>query len=181
VGAGSDILQFPAFDEGDTLNAIIDTPRGSRNKYKYDEKKKVYKLTGVLPAGASFPYDFGFLPSTRGEDGDPLDVLILMDEPTFTGCFVPARLIGVIEASQTEKGKTERNDRLLAVSTESRNHKDLRHVNDLNANLRHEIEHFFVSYNAVKDKQFEVIGSNGPERARELVQEGIRQFEKGGK
>ena len=181
VGAGFDLLHFPVFEDADTLNAIIDTPRGSRNKFKYDEKKQVFKLAGVLPAGASFPYDFGFLPSTKGEDGDPLDVLVLMDEPTFTGCFVSARLIGVIEASQTEKGKTERNDRLLAVSTDSRNHKDLRHLHDLHPNLRHEIEHFFVSYNAAKGKQFEVLGANGPERARELVEQGMKGFSKGGK
>lgn len=178
---GSDILGFDTFEDSGTLNAIIDTPRGSRNKFKYDEKKHVFKLAGVLPAGASFPYDFGFLPSTRAGDGDPVDVLILMDEPTFTGCLVPSRLIGVIEAEQTEEGTTERNDRLIAVAADSRNHKDLRNLSDLNPNLRHEIEHFFISYNAAKGKEFKVLASNGPERAQEIVNDGIRNFSKGGK
>jgi inorganic pyrophosphatase len=96
-----------------------------------------------------------------------------MDEPTFTGCLVPARLIGVIEAEQTEEGKTDRNDRLIAVATDSRNHKDLTHIDELNGNLRHEIEHFFVSYNTAKGKQFKVLGSYGPTRARKLVDEGM--------
>jgi len=77
----------PFGEDGTTLNAIIETPRGSRNKYKFDEELHVFKLKSVLPAGASFPYDFGFVPGTRGEDGDPIDVLVLMDEPAFTGCL----------------------------------------------------------------------------------------------
>ena len=89
-------------DEGD-LNVVIETPKGSRNKYNYDEKLGLFKLGGVLPSGASFPFDFGFVPSTVGGDGDPLDVLVLMDEPAFAGCLVSARLVGVIEAEQTER------------------------------------------------------------------------------
>lgn len=84
------------------LNVIVDTPKGNRNKFEYDEKSELFKLSGLLPVEASFPYDFGFVPSTRAEDGDPLDVLLLMDDPAFVGCLVPARLLGVIEAEQTE-------------------------------------------------------------------------------
>src|SRR3712207_70105 len=109
-----------------TLNVIIETPKGSRNKFKYDEERGLFLLDGVLPLGAVFPFDFGFVPSTLGDDGDPLDVLVLMDEPAFAGCLVPARLIGVIEAEQTEKGKTTRNDRLITVAENSRNHRELR-------------------------------------------------------
>src|SRR3954464_7536915 len=99
----SPFARMGPFDpETGDLNMIIDTPKGSRNKFKYDEAHGLFKLSGVLPAGASFPFDFGYVPSTRGEDGDPVDVLVLMDEPAFAGCLVPARLIGVIEAEQTE-------------------------------------------------------------------------------
>ena len=70
--------------ETDELQVVIDTPKGSRNKFSWDEKNKLFKLSGILPAGAFFPYDFGFIPQTTGEDGDALDVLILMDEPAFT-------------------------------------------------------------------------------------------------
>jgi inorganic pyrophosphatase len=102
--------------ESGNLNVIIETPKGCRNKYAFDIDLQSYRLMGVLPAGAVFPFDFGSIPGTIGEDGDPLDVLLLMDEPVFTGCLVEARVLGVIEAEQTEKGKTERNDRLIAVA-----------------------------------------------------------------
>jgi inorganic pyrophosphatase len=158
-------------------NVVIDTPRGSRNKFKYDTSLGLFRLGGVLPAGASFPYDFGFIPSTEGGDGDPLDVLVLMDEPTFPGCLITARLIGVIEAAQTEEGKTERNDRLIAVAEESRTHKGIHSLDDLNVNLLDEIEHFFISYNEVKGKEFKPLGRHNTERAREVVEEGIRSYD----
>ena len=151
------------------LHVIIDTPKGSRNKFKWDRKQALFKLGGVLPAGAIFPYDFGFIPNTRGEDGDELDVLVLMDEPAFTGCLVASRLLGVIEAEQTEKGKTERNDRLVAVAVNSRTHGHLQTLADLNEKLVDEIEHFFVSYNAAKGKKFRPLGRFGPARAKKLV------------
>jgi inorganic pyrophosphatase len=121
--------------------------------------------------GAVFPFDFGFVPATVAEDGDPLDVLVLMDEPAFPGCVVLVRLLGVVEAEQTEDGKTERNDRLIAVAAESRDHHDLQSLDDLNANLVHEIEHFFVSYNAAKGKSFKVLGRRGPTVARRLIEQ----------
>jgi inorganic pyrophosphatase len=170
-------ISIEAYDaESKTLNVIIDTPKGSRNKFKYDEKLGLFKLGGVLPLGAFFPYDFGYIPSTLGGDGDPLDVLILMDEPAFVGCLVPAKLIGVIEAEQTEDRKTERNDRLIAVAADSRNHVDLKSIKDLNKNLVHEVEHFFISYNQSKGKIFKPLGRFGPSRAERIVAEGRRAF-----
>jgi len=162
----------PAFDEKTRdLNAIVDTPKGSRNKFKFDEEKGRFKLAGTLPVGNSFPFDFGFIPSTLGEDGDALDVLILMDEPAFTGCLVPSKLIGVIEANQTEAGETSRNDRLIAIAAGSRNYSHIRFLGDLNSNLIDEIEHFFISYNDAKGKQFEVLKRSGPERGRWLIEQ----------
>jgi inorganic pyrophosphatase len=164
------ISKLLPFDrESGDLNIIIDTPKGSRNKFSWDEKLRLFELSGMLPAGAVFPYDFGFIPDTRGGDGDPLDVLVLMDEPAFTGCLVRSRLLGVIEAEQTEKGKTERNDRLIAVASKSRTNSDLQSITDLNPKLLEEIEHFFISYNEVKGKKFKPLGRYGPERARKLV------------
>ncbi|HYY59648.1 MAG TPA: inorganic diphosphatase [Pyrinomonadaceae bacterium] len=165
-----------AFDQDSgELNVIIETPKGSRNKFNYDEEFRLFKLGGVLPAGAVFPFDFGFLPETVGGDGDPLDVLVLMEESAFAGCLVRSRLIGVIEAEQTEEdGETTRNDRLIAVAANSRSHRDLRSLEDLNANMVEEIEHFFVSYNEIKGKRFRPLGRFGPERAEKLVEEAIR-------
>ena len=166
---------LPSFDEETgEVNAIVDTPKGSRNKFKYDQEKRLLKLSGVLPLGASFPFDFGYIPATKGEDGDALDILILMDEPASPGCLVPAKLIGVIEAEQTEAGETSRNDRLIAVAADSRNHSQVRFLGDLNSNALAEIEHFFVSYNEAKGKEFKVLGRAGPERAKELIQSAQR-------
>ena len=173
------ISKLPPIDhESGDLNVVIDTPKGSRNKFSWDAKLQLFELTGILPAGAVFPYDFGFIPNTRGGDGDPLDVLVLMDEPAFTGCLVRSRLLGVIEAEQTEKGKTERNDRLIAVASKSRTKSDLRSLADLNSKLLEEIEHFFISYNEAKGKKFKPLGRYGPERARKLVQRSKRRKKK---
>lgn len=87
------------------LRVVIETPRGSRNKFAFDPDLERFELKGVLPEGSSFPYDFGFVPSTLGEDGDPLDVLVLMDAPAFPGCLVEARLLGALEAEQTDAGQ----------------------------------------------------------------------------
>ena len=161
----------PFDEETGDANVIIETRKGSRNKYTYDEQRGLFKLGGVLPAGAVFPFDFGFIPGTLGGDGDPLDVLVLMDEPAFAGCLVRARLIGVIEAEQTEDGKTERNDRLIAVAAESRDQHDVDALDQLNDHLVDEIEHFFISYNEIKGKRFKPLGRFGPDRARRLVEE----------
>jgi inorganic pyrophosphatase len=164
---------LPTFNEAGDLNVIIETPQKSRNKFKYDAELGIFKLAHVLPMGATFPFDFGFVPSTVGQDGDPLDVLLLMDEPAFAGCLVPSRLIGVIEAEQTEKGKTERNDRLIAVAVESRNHADITSIHQLPDNLLSEIEHFFISYNAARGKEFKPLGRYASERACKLVEIGV--------
>ncbi|MDQ1559727.1 MAG: inorganic pyrophosphatase [Pyrinomonadaceae bacterium] len=170
----------PFAPDGGDLRVIIETPQGSRNKFDYDAELGLFKLGGVLPAGAVFPFDFGFVPSTLGGDGDPLDVLVLMDEAAFAGCLVEARLIGVIEAKQTERdGETTRNDRLVAVASSARNHRDVRSLAQLSENLLDEIEHFFVSYNEMKGKRFEPLGRFGAERAGRVVEEGARRFRAG--
>ena len=171
------LSELDVFQGEGELNVIIETPKGSRNKYNYDEKLGLFKLGGVLPSGASFPFDFGFVPSTVGGDGDPLDVLVLMDEPAFAGCLVRTRLVGVIEAEQTERdGETTRNDRLIGVAADSRLHTRVRTLESLGPTLLEEIEHFFVSYNQVKGKEFKPLTRSGPERARELVEEGMKKF-----
>lgn len=172
------LLHLDAYTAGsEELQVIIETPQGSRNKFNYDEEHGLFKLGGVLPAGAVFPFDFGFVPSTIGGDGDPLDVLVLMDEPAFVGCLLKARLIGVIEAEQRERdGKTERNDRLIAIAAEAHNHKAVNSLGQLSDNLVDEIEHFFVSYNVIKGKEFKPLGRFGPVKARRLVEEGIERF-----
>jgi inorganic pyrophosphatase len=165
--------------ESRDVTVVIETPKGHRNKFKYDEKRGAFKLNGVLPVGSSFPYDFGFIPSTKAQDGDPIDVLVLMDEPVFPGCVIDARLIGVIEAEQTEEGKTTRNDRFIAVATHSKDYSDLRSLRDVNSNLIEEIKHFFVSYNQARGKKFKPLGVFGPNRATKLLDSAQKSKAKG--
>ena len=157
------------------LNVVIDTPKGSRNKYAFDFKISAYKLKTVLPHGTVFPFDFGSIPGTVADDGDPLDVLVLMDEPVFIGCLVEARLLGVIEAEQSEDGKTERNDRLIAVAAESHTHGDLKSLEKLDSTLISEIEHFFISYNDARDKKFTPTARKGPATAKRLIRKQTRK------
>lgn len=162
------------FDD-DCLIVVIETPKGSPNKLAFEPRFGTFVLKGVLPAGAVFPFDFGFVPSTLAEDGDPLDVLVLMDAPVSPGCIVPSRLIGVIEAEQTEDGQTERNDRLVAVAAASTAHRSIHKLSDLSQDLVAQLEHFFVSYNEMKGKRFEVKSQAGRKRAIALVKRAMRK------
>lgn len=159
------------FASDGTLNVIIETPRGMRNKFKYEPRQRVYSLSSVLPAGSVFPYDFGFTPGTKAPDGDPIDVLLLMDEAAFPGCHVKARLVGIIEAEQTENGQTFRNDRLLAVAVEAHDYRHIHAPKDINTNLLKEIEHFFISYNETRGRRFKLLRVRGPKRARRAIEE----------
>ena len=163
--------QIDPFSTGkESLRVVIETPKGSRNKFKYDPELGTYRLNSVLAEGMVFPYDFGFVPQTKAQDGDPLDVLLLMDAPAFSGCVVEARIVGVIEAEQTEKdGETERNDRVLAVATSSHNHADIKEPKDLNSNMIKELEDFFIAYNKARGTKFKLIGVRDMKTAMKLI------------
>jgi inorganic pyrophosphatase len=168
--------KLPPFDrKSGNLNVVIDTPKDSRNKFAFDFDRRGYLLKTVLPKGLKFPFDFGSIPGTVAADGDPLDALVLMDEPAFTGCLVEARLIGVIEAEQTKDGKKERNDRLIAVAEPSATHAKIESISDLDRTLVKEIEHFFVFYNRERGKKFKPLGRFGPKRATRLVRKHARK------
>ena len=158
------------------VRVVVDTPKGSRNKYKYDETLGLYRLSKVLPLGIAFPYDFGFIPSTRAEDGDPLDVLVLGEDALFPGCLVTVRLVGVLQAAQTEHGKTFRNDRLMGAIETSVNRPAIQTLEDLRPEHLDEIEYFFMAYNHLEGRHFKPIGRHGPAMAEQLLADGIRQF-----
>ncbi len=147
------------------INVVVETPRGSRNKYKYDEQLGLFRLNRVLFAGASFPFDFGFVPQTRAGDGDPVDVLVLMDAPAFTGCLVYARPLGVLRG--TKDGKE--NPRIIAVSTVDKTwatHKDL---SDLPRRLLREIEQFFQWILDVEGTEHRLLGWRGVAEAERII------------
>lgn len=157
---------------------IVETPKGCRNKFDYDPEIEAFTLGGLLAEGLSFPFDFGFIPSTVGQDGDPLDVMILMDEPAHVGCVLRVRIVGVIEAEQTEDNKTVRNDRLIAVSVHSYNHENIHALSEINKTIIDQVGEFFVTYNKSRGKRFKITGNHGPSRAVKLVEEGIKSFKK---
>jgi inorganic pyrophosphatase len=136
------------------VQVVVETLPGSRNKYKFDERTGRMRLSKVMPEGMVFPYDFGFFPETRGEDGDPLDVLVLFDEPTFPGCQIDSRLVGAILASQRSAGQKEmRNDRIIAVAEASVLYASVHDLSDLEPMVLKQIEEFFVNYQKVREVQ----------------------------
>src|SRR5215470_15087166 len=125
------ILAHQLDAEKGTCRAIIETPKGCRNKFDYDPESNLFMLGGLLPEGMMFPFDFGFIPSTLGQDGDPVDILVLMDAPAHVGCLIDVRIIGVITADQSDQRKKETNDRLLGVAVHSYAHDDLTSMDDV--------------------------------------------------
>ena len=164
-------------DETKCVNVVIETARESRTKLAYDTERGTFVVKMVLPQGMSFPFDFGFIPSTLAGDGDPLDVLVLMDEPVSAGTIVPSRLVGVIEAVQTEKdGKAERNDRLIAVAATHDLYSKVKKLTDVPRAVTDQIEHFFISYNEQEGKRFRPKGRHGRKRAENLLARGRQDY-----
>jgi inorganic pyrophosphatase len=161
-------------DSDDLLRVVIETPKGSRNKFAFDPKERIFELKKVLPSGMTFPYDFGFVPSTLADDGDPIDVLVLMDEPAFPGCILSCRPIGVIEGEQGDQKSKERNDRIVAVEKDAHTWEDIKTVSDLGKQFAKELEEFFVNYHKLIGKQYRILGLKGPDQARKIVKSGKR-------
>lgn len=162
---GGLLSHVPTWDDGRAM-VVVETPKNTPNKLKFDPDLGTFRLAKVLPVGMAFPYDFGFLPGTLAPDGDPLDVLVLMDAPLYPGCVVPSRLIGVLECEQRERsGKAERNDRLLAVAEASTVHSGTTTITDLTPALLGGIEAFFADYNRLAGKEFRVLRRRGARAA----------------
>jgi inorganic pyrophosphatase len=155
-----------------TVEVIIETPKGSQNKLKFDEEAGRFRLSHVLPTGMAFPFDFGFIPGTRAGDGDPLDVLVLTDAPLPMGCLVDVRLVGVLEVEQRERsGEVVRNDRLVGVARESTTHAAVADLGDISGSLLDEIEAFFDQYNRLDGKVFRVLHRRGRSAAAAIAEE----------
>lgn len=161
-------------DDSEIIQVIIETPKGSRNKYAFDAEQKVFELTKVLPAGMAFPYDFGFIPSTLAEDGDAADVLVLMDEPAFPGCLLKCRTIGIIEGEQGTGKKIQRNDRLVAIEQMNHSYARVKHIEDLGKKFVRELEQFFVHYHQLTGKEYRILDVKGPGEARRRMKDGMR-------
>jgi len=152
------------------MNVVIETPKGSSEKYDYDPETKFFKLKKIMPSGMVFPYDFGFIPDTIGEDGDPLDILVISEFKSFPGCMMECRLIGAIKAEQTElDGNTVRNDRYLAIPAFSQIYSEITSMDLIPDQMIKELEHFFISYNEVAGKKFKPLGYLTAEEAQQEI------------
>jgi inorganic pyrophosphatase len=150
------------------FNVVIETPRGSRSKFSYDEKTGNFLLKKFLPAGTSFPTDVGFIPHTRSGDGDPLDVFVLMEGIGFPGCIIKCRVIGMLEVEQESGYKSYRNDRVLAIPTVSHEYDGIREITDLGEEVN-EIVQFCRYYNEMEGKRFSVTKMLNSHDAIEII------------
>jgi inorganic pyrophosphatase len=157
------------------LNVVVETPKGSRVKYSYDPETGMYIVSKSLPEGMVFPYNFGFIPGTLAADGDPLDMLILNEEPVVSNTLLFVRPIAVIKASQTEQPgeKPVRNDRIVGQAIGKESPLEVRELS-LDKKMVQEISVFFETYNKFYGKTFKVLGTAGAGKARKMVEKAIR-------
>jgi inorganic pyrophosphatase len=157
----------------DDVDVVIETPKGSAQKYNYDPDSHFFRLKKILPSGMVFPYDFGFIPHTKGEDGDPLDVIVISEFCSFPGIVIKCRIIGGIKAEQSAKkgsDKLIRNDRFLAVPKCSSIFEDIRNMEDLPKKIMDQLEQFFVEYNKLEGKQFKALKQMDAKEAGKLIE-----------
>ena len=171
----TDYLALPIGDVApDEVNAVIEIPRGQTNKYEYDKQLHVFRLDRNLYSPVHYPGDYGFIPSTLSDDGDPLDVLVLVDAPSFTGCVMTVRPIGMLLMVDQER----EDEKILAVGTNNPIYKDVRDYGELYPHVLLEIEHFFTIYKELEAKTTRITGWDDAAHAREIVRECHARFAK---
>lgn len=171
-----DPVHAGAFGKGEHLNVVVETPAGSRTKYKWDPDARAYRASRVLPLGMAFPFDFGFVPRTQADDGDPLDALVLADAPLAIGALVECRVLGAyrVKTSDSPGGTLVRNDRLVVVPAFALRGAIWRTINDVGEPLLHEIGAFFATYTELQGRSFELIGVVDRAEALRLVERAAR-------
>ena len=165
----TNFAKLPTWADKQRVYVVVETPRGSRAKLEFDPKLGAFTLAKPLLAGLTYPYDWGFLPSTRAEDGDPLYVLIIHDAATYPGLVLKCKPIGVLEVVQTSKGKKERNDRVFVVPDRSPFEGDLQDIRRLPSRAIEELEKFFEATDALESKTLEFQGWRGPAKAIKTI------------
>ena len=156
----------------DVVNAVIEIPLGQVNKYEYDKKHHVFRLDRNLYSPVHYPGDYGFLPSTLSDDGDPLDVLVLVDAPSFPGCLMEVRPIGVLE--MLDQGAKD--EKILAIQTQNPRYRDVRNYSEIYPHVLREIDHFFAIYKNLEGKRTETIGWHNAHHARQVIEESRERY-----
>ncbi len=162
------------FGELEKFNVVIEVPKGSQDKYEYDEKHDVIKLDRVLYGSQRFPFNYGFVPETRAEDGDHNDVLLISTNPLFPGSVAEARAIGFMEMLDTG----ENDHKILAVPASDPRYADILTLEDLPQHLLKEIQNFFETYKILQGKKVEIKGFFGKDRALEDLKKGLEAYKK---
>jgi inorganic pyrophosphatase len=167
----SAITRLEPFDADGNALAVIEGARGTRSKFKFDPDRELFIHDKSLPRGLAYPLDFGFIPGTRAEDGDPIDILVLMDEPAFPGAIVPARVVGALEAEQIDEESPApvRNDRIVAVACKSVDFGRIADLDDLPDGLMDSIEAFFVTTGALRGRTFRPLRRVRARTAKQLI------------
>lgn len=173
----ANFLSLPAFASKDQIHVVVETPRHAQAKFKYEQDLGVFMLSRALTLGLAYPYDWGFVPSTKAPDGDPIDALILHNITTSPGVVLRCEPIGILDVLQTENRRSLRNDRLMVVPMQS-SHPDARHVRELPASLRHQAEEFFTAATAGTGKTLKFLGWRGPRAAFAAIRRAQRAFER---
>jgi inorganic pyrophosphatase len=159
-----------------SIDVIIETPKGSVQKYDYDKKTHFFKMSKILPAGMVFPYDFGFIPDTKGEDGDPLDVIVISEFNSFPGVMIKCRVIGGIKAEQSaDNKKMIRNDRFLAIPKCSNIFEKVKAMSDFPKQIMDQLEDFFIDYNKLEGKKFRALEKMDPKEAQRLIDDNRKE------
>src|SRR5262245_4124815 len=169
--------KIKAFRPGGGVNVVIESPRGSSVKFKFDPKLGVFAVSRPLIDGLEYPHDWGFVPSTRAADGDPLDAMVLWDRASFPGVVIACRLIGLVGVEQNSKktpGTRERNDRVMALPLNAPQFDHVKDIDDLSARKLNEIESFFVAVTTFENKDVELLGWSGADQAYALVKASSR-------
>ncbi len=176
----TDFANLPCRDEHGNLVVVVETPRNSLVKVKYEPDLKAFVFGRPLTLGVAYPYDFGFVPSTKADDEDPLDAMVIFDCPTWPGILVRAKEIGIVKMTQKEKGRAARvrNDRVIVVPT--KDHR-FEHVDELSKRTREELEQFFTICAEMTGKKVRIEGWHGPKAARDAIEHTAKRYVKGGK
>jgi inorganic pyrophosphatase len=172
----SPITRLAPIDDGGQVRAVIEAARGTRAKYKFDPELELFVHDKALPPDLVYPLDFGFVPGTGAPDGDPLDIVVLMDEPACVGTVVPCRLVGAIEAEQVdeESPKPIRNDRLVGVAAKSALYGAMAEIVDIPAEIIDSVERFFVATSARRGRKFTPFRRVGSRAAHALIRRQLR-------
>ncbi|MEO1464769.1 MAG: inorganic diphosphatase, partial [Cyanobacteria bacterium J06633_1] len=149
-----DLSLIPAQPEAGVINVLIEIPGGSKNKYEFDKDLNAFALDRVLFASVKYPFDYGFVPNTLADDGDPLDGMVMMDEPTFPGCVIAARPIGML--LMIDGG--DRDEKILCVPTEDPRYNEVKSLKDVSPHRLEEIAEFFRTYKNLEKKVTEIQG-----------------------